>query len=280
VDHAARALLALDIDGTMIVPSSGAGTDIRFSDGVSDAIARIAATGAEVALVTARELYAARLVFETLGIERGWIASSKGAVVARIDPALPAGHHVLGTQQFDPRPAVVAIEELDPAVLIAIERPGLGYAVNMQWPAGVLVSPQREWDVVPATATSLMARSHELPREQILEAVSASPAFAEAYGPEGTTWLDLTPAGASKATGAEAIRIATGVDSGQTWAVGDYVKNAALHTWAAHGVAMGQALESTKAAPNQVAGRIDAGGLLSVLGDLARLRELAGGTSY
>jgi len=67
------------------------------------------------------------------------------------------------------------------------------------------------------------------------------------YAVGWTAWLDINPEGVSKGSALELVRRSLHVEPGDTVAVGDQRNDIEMLTWAARGVAMGQAPDEVKA---------------------------------
>src|SRR5690554_3062534 len=89
-------LVGLDIDGTLM----HWGGDI--SDRVADAITQVRMSRNHVVLATGRNILATVPVAHRLGIKRGHIVCSNGAITLRLNPAAPDGYEVVETITFDP----------------------------------------------------------------------------------------------------------------------------------------------------------------------------------
>ena len=67
-----------------------------------------------------------------------------------------------------------------------------------------------------------------------------------------TAWLDLSPVGVHKASGLEEVARRLGVDRADVLAIGDGRNDLEMLRWAGRGVAMGQAVETVRAAADDV----------------------------
>jgi len=88
------------------------------------------------------------------------------------------------------------------------------------------------------------------------------------YAVGWTAWLDINPEGVSKGSALELVRRSLHVEPGDTVAVGDQRNDIEMLTWAARGVAMGQAPDEVKAVADEVTGTVDEDGLVPVLRSL------------
>lgn len=154
-------LLALDIDGT-IAPEEG-----LPAPRIVDAIRATHEAGVEIMLVTGRPAHAVSGVASALGLDELWVGSSNGAVVSR---ATPGGWEIVGRETFDPRPAVAALQALDPSVAIVVEEPGEGFRVSRDVPTAIGQEPHLPFVGVPRPP-----RSSRSPRGSFPHRTSAPP---------------------------------------------------------------------------------------------------------
>jgi hydroxymethylpyrimidine pyrophosphatase-like HAD family hydrolase len=82
-----------------------------------------------------------------------------------------------------------------------------------------------------------------------------------------TAWLDLAPAGVSKASALALVADQLGVSSAEVLAIGDGRNDVEMLAWAGRGVAMGQAPPEVKAVADSVTGTLEQDG---VVGELAK----------
>jgi HAD superfamily hydrolase (TIGR01484 family) len=257
-------LIALDIDGTTIH------FDGHLSDRVRDAIRAVADAGHHVVLATGRTISATLPIAEQLGIAHGFAVCSNGAVTVALDPDRPAGHQRLRTVTFDPKPVLERLRGTWSDALVAVEVPEVGHLVSARFPDGELMADQHvvEWDeLIAHPATRVTFRSPSGTAEDFL-------ALAERIGLQGvnyavgfTAWLDVNPDGVSKASALEEVRTDLGVAPHQTLAVGDQRNDLEMLSWAARGVAMGQAPEEVHEVADEVTESVEDDGLAVLLED-------------
>ena len=133
-------LVALDVDGTLM------SYDQEMSDDVRDVVAALRAAGHHVVLASGRSLVAMTPVAEVLGIDRGWVVASNGAVTARLDPDEPEGYVLEDVATFDPGPALRLLREHLPGARYAVEDVGVGVRMNELFPDGELDGVHRVVD--------------------------------------------------------------------------------------------------------------------------------------
>ena len=258
-------LVALDIDGTLM------SYDQELSEDVRDAVADLRAAGHHVVLASGRSLIAMTPVAEILGIDRGWVVASNGAVTARLDPEEPEGYVLEDVVTFDPGPALRLLREHLPDARYAVEDVGVGFRMNELFPDGELDGVHRvvEFDELwSGEVTRVIVRSPGSTSEQFHELVERLGLDDVTYAVGWTAWMDIAPLGVTKATGLELVRRALHVQPHRTVAVGDGRNDVEMLRWAAHGVAMGHADAVVQAAADDVTGSIEDDGAAHVLRSL------------
>ncbi len=254
-------LVALDIDGTLLIPDFEVGTSVeQVTEPVQDAIQAAVEAGVHVVLSSGRAPLSMAGVADRLGLtrsverrdgERLHIVASNGSVVFRHAPT-EVVHEVL----FDAEDAVRTVLEHVPAAAVAVEEHGVGYRVNRRFPDGEL-----DGDMIVTDLAGL--RLDQVSRVIIRDPDSSSEDFvtlAKTLGLRGTNyfigwtaWLDLAPEGISKATGLAWVCEQLGVAREDVLAIGDGRNDIEMLNWAGHGVAMGQGPDVVKAAADEVA---------------------------
>ena len=267
-DSADRHLVALDVDGTLM------SYDEFLSDEVRDAVAQVRAAGHHVVLASGRPLVAMLPVARDLGIDDGWLVCSNGSVTVRLDPSLPQGYTVQDTVMFDPAQALLAMREHMPLARVALEEVGVGYWVDGVFPDRNLhgTSTVVDFDdlIGRQTVRVVVAHAHAAGAagqtfgEQMRALGLADTYFTIA----GTRWMDIAPAGVTKAYALEPLRVRLGVDPSQTVAIGDGGNDVDMLAWAARGVAMGHAEAAVIAAADEVTLSITDDGAVPVLRSL------------
>lgn len=260
-------LVALDIDGTLLHYDGSVTPEVRH------AVADVRDAGAHVVLATGRTTMAVLPVLAALGIDRGWMVASNGAVCARLDPALPDGHEISDVVTFDPEPALRLLRGSVPEGLFAVEKLGEGFWVSHPFPPGELLERTRVVDfedLCAAPASRVTLRAPSLAAEDFREIVERSGLVGVTYAIGWTSWLDLTPAGVTKASALETLRERLEVPPGATLAVGDGANDVEMLRWAGLGVAMGGAEDVVVAAADAWTGRVEENGVVPVLRSLLR----------
>jgi hydroxymethylpyrimidine pyrophosphatase-like HAD family hydrolase len=255
-------LVALDIDGTIV------DHDDLLTERVRRAVRDVASSGINVVLATGRSLHHTLPVLDRLGLQHGWAVCSNGTVTLRLDPALEDGYEIADWVTFDPAPALRLLREHLPTALYAVEDLGEGYRLTAPFPRGELSGRQLFVpfeDLLTVPATRVIVRSPDHTPQEFLELTARMGLHGVNYAVGWTAWLDLAPEGVSKASALEAVRERLGVGEQATMAVGDGRNDLEMFAWAAHAVAMGQAVPEVIAAADEVTASVYEDGLAAVL---------------
>jgi HAD superfamily hydrolase (TIGR01484 family) len=262
-------LVALDIDGTLLIPEVEQG---RSQDAVTRAVRKavdaVVAAGVPVVFASGRAPLAMVEVIQHLELPREvgeelLVVASNGAVTFTYPPV-----RVVDEVTFDARDAVRAVLEHVPDALVAIEEHGVGYRVNRHFPPGelsgeMILTPVEE--MVSSEVSRVIIRDPESTPEDFV-------ALAEKLGLQGTNyfigwtaWLDLAPAGVSKASALAQVADRLGVAAADVLAIGDGRNDIEMLTWAGRGVAMGQAPEEVRAIADHVTDGVEDDGAATEL---------------
>ncbi|HEX6516401.1 MAG TPA: HAD family hydrolase [Nocardioidaceae bacterium] len=257
-------LLALDIDGTILVPEPGNGFSAdEVTPQVREAVDRAVEAGLHVVLASGRSPLSMSGVLRHLDLprhddEKLLVVASNGAVTFSYPPM-----KVISEVTFDAREAVNAVLQHVPEAAVAIEEHGVGYRVNRHFPEGEL-----DGEMILTSVEEMMAT--EVSRVIIRDPGSTSEDFvalAERLGLQGTNyfigwtaWLDLAPEGVSKASGLAEVAARLGVAPEHVLAIGDGRNDIEMLQWAGRGVAMGQAPDEVKAAADAVTASVEEDG--------------------
>jgi len=258
-------LVALDVDGTLI------SYDGELSAEVRGAVGDLVAAGHHVVIATGRSVHSTVPIYRALDLTAGWLVCSNGAVTATIDPRSEAGWRAHEVVTFDPTFAVRLLVEEFPGVRFAVEELGAGYRLNAPFPDGELSGQIEVVDLdelCSRPVTRLVVRAPDHTDEEFDRVVGRLGLHDVTYSVGYNRWLDIAPAGISKASALEAVRRELDVAPERTVAVGDGGNDLEMLGWAARGVAMGHAAREVRAAADEVTGTIDDDGLVPVLRSL------------
>lgn len=257
--------MCLDIDGTLLQ------YDGTLHDEVRDAVRSVADAGHVVVLSTGRAVVATTPVLDELGLSDGYAVCSNGALTLRLSQDLPGGYEVIDTVTFDPAPALTMLQDAWDDAIIAVEEPGVGFKVTAEFPPGELDGRQTvvSWDELKADpVTRVTFRSPSGTSEDFLELADRIGLSKVNYTVGYTAWMDINPEGVSKASALELVRRRLEIEPGDTVAIGDQRNDVEMLTWAARGVAMGQAPDEVKEAADEVTGTVEEDGAAQVLRSL------------
>jgi len=251
-------LVALDVDGTLAL-------DGYIPDGTVAAIQATVASGHHVLIATGRSLVGVAPIVKRLGLRRGRVICSNGAVTARISGRRLVVENAL---QFDAGRALRRAIDAIPDALLATELLGKGYQVNARFPNGLLNGRQHAVRHTQDLWTKPTTRAivHAPDAIRLVEELG----WMDVTATLGSTnkpgdWLDLTASGLSKASALEAVRLRLKVAPEHTLAVGDGYNDLPMFKWAARAVAMGNAPAEVQAAANEVCASVAERGVVHVL---------------
>ncbi|MGH3438776.1 MAG: HAD family hydrolase [Sciscionella sp.] len=250
-------LIALDIDGTLV---NEAGT-------VSDAVMRAvsaAARRSHIVLATGRTAMGVAAVLDLLGLPDLTTVCSNGSVIR-----YPGGELTVRTA-FDPAPVVELLNEKVPGAVFAVEHPGVGNMYTSSFTQDELAGDLRQVslaELIAAKVPRMIAKWPERTWQEInLAMASVTLPGTVATMDYGTNaWLTCVPTDTSKAAALEELRATLGVSNRDTAAIGDGTNDVEMLSWAARGVAMGQAPDIVKAAAGAVTADIDSDGAAHAL---------------
>jgi HAD superfamily hydrolase (TIGR01484 family) len=261
-------LVALDIDGTLLIPDFEKGFSAeRVTESVTEAVLDAARAGAHVVLASGRAPMSMAGVADRLGLttlvqdttgERLHVVSSNGSVVIR-HPPMEVVHEIT----FDASEAVRTVLEHVPGAAVAVEEHGVGYRVNRLFPPGELDGEMIicELDEMISTAVSrVIIRDPDSTSEDFVNLARRLGLHGTNYFIGWTAWLDIAPEGVSKASGLEWVCRDLGVDAADVLAIGDGRNDIEMLRWAGRGVAMGQGPEVVREAADHVTAPVDQDG--------------------
>jgi HAD superfamily hydrolase (TIGR01484 family) len=266
-------LVALDIDGTLLIPDLENGfTSEVMTAPVAKAVLDAAGSGAIVVLASGRAPLSMAGVADRLGLtdvvagrsgERLHIVASNGSVIVRHAP-LEVVHEV----RFDASEAVRTVLEHVPGAAVAVEEHGVGYRVNRLFPPGELDGEMIICDIEEMISTQVsrvIIRDPDSTSEDFVHLARELGLHGTNYFIGWTAWLDLAPEGVSKASGLEWVCRELGVDAADVLAIGDGRNDIEMLTWAGRGVAMGQGPQVVKDAADHVTGTVHEDGAATEL---------------
>lgn len=250
-------MVALDIDGTIVDHEGVLPEEMRR------AIRRVAMAGVPVVLTTGRSWHATRPVFEELELPSGPAISSNGAVVVQFPP-----FEVVQTHTFDPSEVIEKVLREHPRAALAAEVVGTGYRITQPFPEGELhgeielVSPE---ELAGSDVTRIVVRDPNSSDEEFIRLANRLGLKGVSYFVGWSAWLDIAPAGVSKATGLTKVVSELGFTAADVLAIGDGRNDIEMLAWAGRGVAVGDACADVQAAADHVTGTFAEGGTIEEL---------------
>lgn len=255
-----RALLALDIDGTLV------GEGNRIPSGTVEELDLVRAGGHKVVLATGRSLIGLVPIAIRLGLTDGWGVCSNGALTVRLDSSAPSGYEVVAARTFDPELVIRRAMEMVPDVRVAVEEVGWGWRTNAPFEPGELNGQQKLvplGDLVARPVTRVVLVGPGLRR--FTDALHATGVTVAPMGPD---WLDIAARDVNKAVALDDVRRRLNIPVERTIAVGDGVNDLGMLAWAGRSVAMGHAPAIVRSAADETTGTIDQAGALPILRSL------------
>ena len=256
-------LIALDIDGTLLVPLRDTGHSAEdVTPAVRTAVDRAVDAGCHIVLASGRAPLSMSWVLERLDLPRNGgqslTVASNGAVTFSFPPM-----EVLSEVTFDAREAVRTVMEHVPEAAVAVEEHGVGYRVNRHFPEGeldgeMILTPVEE--LIASEVSRVIIRDPESTSEDFVTLAKKLGLHGTNYFIGWTAWIDLAPEGVSKASGLAEVASRLGVDQSDVLAIGDGRNDIEMLEWAGRGVAMGQAPTEVKAIADAVTDAVEQDG--------------------
>ncbi|WP_232535319.1 HAD family hydrolase [Nocardia terpenica] len=251
-------LIALDVDGTLMR------TGERITPRVLAAVRAAAEAGAHVVITTGRTLLATRLVIEELELVEGHALCSNGAVHVDISNWRPLAVHT-----FDPEPSVGVLRSLFPDMVLSVEKVGVGTWTTGYYPGSFRLGEFRyvedsDLSLEPTTRLNgwwpggTLADMVEIVRGVRL------PGAGWVHG-EAEPWLVASKQGVTKGWALERLRRQLDIPRSATLAMGDGYNDREMLTWAAHSVAMGNAVPPIRQLADEITADVTDDGVAVVL---------------
>ena len=269
IPHQERWLIGLDIDGTLVHD------DGYLSPEVVKEVQRVKNLGHEVIVATGRSAPNAVPVVRDLGIEKGFLVSSNGAVTVELDLQHPRGFKISDVITFDPAEVLAQLIENLPEAHFAVEDVDGSYRFHRPFPSHALgdqnfETPLEELMHKEVSRVVVLSPQHDV--EEFLGLISNIGLSSVSYAIGYTAWLDISPQGVTKASALETQRSRLGIDKSQVLVMGDGRNDIEMFQWAKSGgglaFAMGQAPEEVIEAATNVTSSVTDDGVAVVLSGL------------
>jgi hydroxymethylpyrimidine pyrophosphatase-like HAD family hydrolase len=121
-------------------------------------------------------------------------------------------------------------------------------------------------DIVARPVSRVIIRDPAATADDFVELAAKLGLHGTDYVVGWTAWLDLSPVGVSKASGLAIVAERLGIGQVDVLAIGDGRNDIEMLRWAGRGVAMGQAVEETRAAADDVTASVHDDGVAVELG--------------
>ncbi|WP_025273092.1 HAD family hydrolase [Haloglycomyces albus] len=270
VDADTPDLIAVDIDGTIVDYQ-----EKEFTEPSLDTIAALRKAydaGIPVAIVTGRPTWGAARVAHQLDLPEAFVSASHGAVEYQLSE-----RRISHAESMDPKLAVDTFRSVHSKVEFAFEwdlkgwyhTSGFARDFAAHWAE---VKPLRE--LTARSAARMVARVPSKHHYQAGQRCPEALRLAEAaqlseqhyyVEPGYNGWVDVSPAGMTKATGLARIADHYGVSANRVAVFGDAHNDLPMFEWAGYAIAMGQADESVKAVADEVTLPVADNGVASVI---------------
>ncbi|MGH3715059.1 MAG: HAD family hydrolase [Micromonosporaceae bacterium] len=255
-------LVVIDLDGT-VVPGPGF-TGGPPSPAVRTALAKVRAAGVPVVVATARTILLCFDTLSQLGLDNGWLVCGNGGITYHLD-SRTFRHRVT----FDAAPVAKALAAALPGAEFAVEEGAHGFRATPGFCAGLPLTPvaaQPLPELLAAPVTRMACRAHAHPRAAIsAAAIAATTGHDVVWASEVEGWLDIRPAGLSKAAAVVAVAEQLAVAPADALAIGDGANDVPVFAWAGCSVAMGDAPQAVRDAATYVTGDVAADGAATAL---------------
>jgi hydroxymethylpyrimidine pyrophosphatase-like HAD family hydrolase len=266
---AGRMLIALDIDGTVLLE------DDTLSPGVVDAVKDAAAAGHEVMLATGRSWDSTHTIMDRLGIRPEYAVCSNGAVVMRrVGDEHAATYERTHVETFDPTEVLALLGE---------HLGGAHFLVELPDGTRLFTDYLDDWNLVGANRVPFERLSDqpvcrvvvvapEQTDQDFLQLVERIGLSQVSYAIGWTAWLDIAPQGVDKSTALERVRAWLGIVPDRVLVMGDGRNDIEMMRWAVRNggraIAMHQGPPEVHAAAGEVGLSVSEGGVAAALRSL------------
>lgn len=265
-DAAGRMLIALDIDGTVLLE------DDTLSPGVVEAVADAHAAGHEVMLATGRSWDSTHPIMTRLGIHPEYAVCSNGAIIMRrVGGDTSTTYERAHVETFDPTEVLALLGEHLKDAHFLVELPD-GQRLftdylddwNLRGADQVTFA---ELSAQPVCRVVVVAP--EQTDQDFLQLVERIGLSQVSYAIGWTAWLDIAPQGVDKSTALELVRGWLDIAPTRVLVMGDGRNDIEMMRWAVtHGgraIAMHQGPPEVHEAAGEVGLSVTEGGVAAVL---------------
>ncbi|WP_285137381.1 HAD family hydrolase [Microbacterium sp. lyk4-40-TSB-66] len=267
--HVGRMLIALDIDGTVLLE------DDTLSPGVVEAVSDAAAVGHEVMLATGRSWDSTHTIMGRLGIRPEYAVCSNGAVIMRrVGDERSAVYERAHVETFDPTEVLALLGE---------HLAGAHFLVELPDGTRLFTDYLDDWNLVGANRVPFERLSDqrvcrvvvvapEQTDQDFLQLVERIGLTQVSYAIGWTAWLDIAPQGVDKSTALERVRAWLDIVPDRVLVMGDGRNDIEMMQWAVRNggraIAMHQGPPEVHAAAGEVGLSVSEGGVAAALRSL------------
>ncbi|MFG6504042.1 HAD family hydrolase [Microbacterium sp. P05] len=265
-----RMLIALDVDGTVILE------DETLSPDIVEAIEHARSRGHEVMLATGRAWDSTHTIMKRLGIWPEYAVCSNGAVVMRrlgddTGSVTAADYERAHTETFDASEVLALLRE---------HLSDARYMVELPDGTRLYTEYLEDWNLRGAGKVSFEQLTHQpvcrvvvvspdQTDEDFVDLVARIGLNQVSYAIGWTAWLDIAPMGVDKSTALELVRGWLGIDPAHVLVMGDGRNDIGMFEWArrngGRAVAMQQGPIEVHEAASEVGLSVTEGGVAAVL---------------
>jgi len=264
-----RWLIGLDIDGTLVHD------DGYLSPAVAKEVRRVKELGHEVIVATGRSAPNAVPVVKDIGIDKGILVSSNGAVTVELDLDHPRGFKISDVITFDPAEVLSQLIEHLPEAHFAVEDVDGSYRFHRPFPSYALGDQNFETpldELMHREVSRVVVLSPQHDVDEFLGLISKIGLASVSYAIGYTAWLDISPQGVTKASALEEQRTRLGIEKSQVLVMGDGRNDIDMFHWARESgglaFAMGQAPEEVIRAASHLTSSVTDDGVAQTLASL------------
>ncbi len=276
INAGADLFLAIDIDGTLLRHNGSLSTRTKV------AFQAHIAAGTQVILATGRGISGAQSAMQELGYADGYAVCSNGAIILAVGKQItgegkPVAKcikedfppiELIAAHTFNPEKEIATIRKEIPNVILAVESLKNPRKITEPFPEGELTGIS---EIIPITkigdpqATRLTVRTPQLTATELTKRVKEIGLHGVEYAIGWSAWLDITPAGISKATGlADVLKKLTPTPK-HTISIGDSGNDCEMLQWAEVGIAMDNAPDYVKEYADVITSNVNDDGVAEVL---------------
>ncbi|WP_083563573.1 HAD family hydrolase [Boudabousia liubingyangii] len=231
-------MVALDIDGTIVQ------VDGTLSPRMMRAFRALREAGVTVVIASGRGLRGMEALC-VMACEPGdYMVCANGALTMRVDSVAPLQLTEVSRHEFNPREALLALNEVLTEGELAVEVAGKYSKVTAPFGPGEMTGEQIICpleEMLDEPVIRVMARRPKVNTDGLEQIAEDLGLHWVTYTVGPISLLDMAPKGVNKGTALEELRVRLGLPERGTFAFGDGWNDVQMLQWASCGVAMGDA---------------------------------------